>query len=105
LSTYGYLNDHGKMLYGNAFPDGKIPLTSILLESARLGNKPVREEIYRIDIKQMTEEQIDSVVKIVARSTNARTILVRASFVDLGFIPIRASLVATVSTDDLHLFV
>jgi len=93
------------MLYGDAFPDGKIPLTSILLESARLGNKPVREEIYRIDLKQLTEDQVDTIVKIVARSTNARTILVRESFVDLGFIPIRASMVATVRSTDLHLFV
>lgn len=105
MSSYGYLNDQGKMLYGDAFLDGKIPLTSILLESARLGNKPVREEIYRIDFQQMTEEQIDSVVKIVARSTNARTIVVRESFVSLGFIPIRASMVRSVSTTDLHLFV
>ena len=93
------------MLYGDAFPNGKIPLTSILCETTQLGKKPVREEVYRIDIRQMTEEQIDSVVKIVARSTNARTILVRESFVNLGFIPIRASMVETVGTDELHLFV
>jgi len=105
LSSYGYLNEQGKMLYGDAFPDGRIPLTSILLESARLGNKPVREEIYRIDLQQMTEEQIDLVIKVVARSTNARTIVVRESFVSLGFIPIRASMVGSVSSTDLHLFV
>lgn len=106
MPSYGYLNGQGKLLYGDAFPNDKIPLKSIIGEIARLGNEPAREEkIYRIDIQQLTEEQIDTIVKIIARSTNSPTIEIRASFIDLGFIPIRASLVSTTATDDLHLFV
>lgn len=94
------------MLYSDAFPNGKIPLKNILRETTRLGKEPTRvEEIYRIDLQQLTEEQIDCIVKIVARSTSSPTMPVRASFVELGFIPIRASLVSTVGTDELHLFV
>ena len=59
----------------------------------------------KVKKKEMTEEQIDTIVKIIARSTNSPTIEIRASFIDLGFIPIRASLVSTTATDDLHLFV
>lgn len=106
MPSYGYLNEQGKMLYGDAFPDGKIPLISTSCEFARLGKEPALvEKIYRIDIQQMTEEQIDTMVKIVARSNNARTIVIRESFVSLGYIPIRTSLVSTVGIDDLHLFV
>ena len=105
MPSYGYLNAQGKMLYGDAFPNGKIPLKSILYETTLLGKKPFRDEVYHIDIRQLTEKQIDAIIMIVARSTNTPTLRIRESFFELGFIPIRASMVETVGTDDLHLFV
>jgi len=101
--TFGFLNEQGKNLYPNIFPQGRVPLVSIFLEQASLVDfgKIVEKEIYRIDISKISVEQYDAIIAIAAKNNNLSDAYVKLCFDQLQFIPIRADLIATTKTDQL----
>jgi len=101
IKTGGYLNEQGNSLYPGIFPQGRVPLKSILMERALLMDqgKTVEKEIFRIDISKLSDEQYDAVIALVAKTNNLSDAYVKLSLDQLGYIPIRAELISTTFTD------
>jgi len=99
---FGFLNVKGKQLYQDVFASDRIPLQEFI---SHTGIKPdgSEERFYKIALTDLSNEQITKICTIVAKSNNISPELVRLNFDQLGFIPIRASLIdfTGVST---HLF-
>jgi len=101
--TYGILNEQGQNCYPGIFPKGRVPLQSIFMTEALLSEhgKEITSEIYRIAVDKLSLEQIEAIIAIVAKSNNLSIRLVRLSFDQLGFIPIKICFIATLGTDQL----
>jgi len=101
--TYGILNEQGQKSYPGIFSKGRVPLQSIFMTESLLCDqgKEITSEIYRIAVDKLSLEQIEAIIAIVAKSNNLSTRLVRLSFDQLGFIPIKTCFIATLGTDQL----
>ncbi|MGD6810826.1 MAG: hypothetical protein ACQCN3_14105 [Candidatus Bathyarchaeia archaeon] len=55
--SWAYLNSEGKQHWGDIFPDGKVPIQSIIEIPAKLkGIRPI-QKVYMVDWQKLTTEQ------------------------------------------------
>lgn len=94
---WAYLNEEGKELFGQVFPDGEVPVISMIASGATIGGKP--QAIFKVDVKQLSEEQLDTLLEVLSRKFGAPKKLIRKQFEKDGFIPLRASLTNGSGTD------
>lgn len=102
--TFGFLNEEGKKVY-DFFPQGRIPLRSILVESGTFFDdqgKQFQQEMYRVDISKLTEEQYSKLAEIISAKYSVEPAVVKAEYDKFGFIPIRAELISSTCTDRLN---
>ena len=98
-----YLNEEGKKLYGKIFPDGSVPVLSMIPQMASLGENKTPERIYLVYVPELSEEQFNAIVDLVASKFNAPRNAVEADFKKNG-IPLRATLTSGAGTDHPGLF-
>jgi hypothetical protein len=67
--SWAYLNDEGKKLYGSVFPDGKVPIVSIIGFQAEIEGKD--ESVYLIRQEQITPEKLEALLTILAEKFKA----------------------------------
>jgi len=63
---WAYLNDEGKNLYGEIFPDGIVPVKVMFSQGATLENQKGINQVYKVDWEQLTEDQKTSIVKLLS---------------------------------------
>ena len=56
-----YLNDEGKKLWGNVFPDGEVPVLFISPDSIDFVDKK-NVKIFMVQLSVLTQEQIDKIL-------------------------------------------
>lgn len=83
------------------FDRGQVPIINILIPEVGLMEGAGMHEFYRVDVKKLTEDQIDQIAIAVAIECGGRPEEVAAHMVKEGFIPLRALHVASVSSDSL----
>lgn len=55
--SWAYLNAEGKQHWGDIFPDGKVPIHSIITIPAKLKGIRPTQNVYMVDWKKLTTEQ------------------------------------------------
>lgn len=106
---WAHLNEEGKKLYGDIFPNGIVPTKHMITELATLeddnGNPVGKEDVYRIDWDILTEEQRKAWVHRVASKHKVPDAVIRKEFENLGFIPLRKRYTCGSGTNEIHLFI
>ena len=100
-----HLNDEGKNLYGEIYPDGIVPVKIMFSQGARLEGQQRIQRVYKIDWEQLTEKQKDLTIKLLSAKFGAEPELIRHQFESDGFIPLRDKYVSGVGTDQMGLFI
>lgn len=102
--SFGFLNEEGKRLWGSVYPDGKVPLVSIIQELAELDGLSGKRAVYRVPLDSLSSKQFGSIVEVIATKNQVSLGLVRSDLESMGFVPIRAELVSGVGTTNLRMF-
>ncbi len=55
--TWAYLNAEGKAAWGDVFPEGEVPIQSILVQSAALDGIKGAERFFLVDWKELTAQR------------------------------------------------
>lgn len=94
----GYLSEIGKEEMGRIFPLGKVPLKSIVKETATLGGLKGVRDVYRIDIDRLSYDEFAGCINYMAAKHKSSSKDVEKNIRELGFIPMRAEQISSVST-------
>ena len=98
-----YLNQKGMEMFGEVFPSKEVPVISMIPIMMRLGGKPTRA--YKVDLSQLSEEQKEKLLKLMAKKFNAPIEPIKAQIEKDGFIPLREELTSGSGTDQIGLFI
>ena len=97
-----YLNAEGMKLWGEVFPDGIVPVVSMIPGTAFFGGQ--EEKMYLVFHEEMSEDQISGLTKKLAIQFDAPEADVRAQMLR-DRIPLREMFTDGAGTDGLPLFV
>lgn len=96
------LNKEGKILYGEIFPTDEIPVLSMIPTVGGIEGQP--EKVYLIYHEEMTEEQVDTMLTLLAKKFGAEKALIKHEMLK-NRIPIREKYVSSAGTDHPGLFI
>jgi len=99
---WAFLNSEGKKVFGDVFPDGLVPVVSMIPGVAVIGG--VEERIYLVFHEEMSEDQVQLWVKLLASKFGAPEADVMAQMLRVR-IPLREKYTDGAGTDGLPLFV
>jgi len=99
---WAFLNDEGKELYGEVFPDGIVPVVSMIPGTAVIGGQ--EEKIYLVCHEELSEVQTEKLVKLLAGVFGAPEADVKAELLK-NRIPLRAKYTGGSGTNHPGLFV
>jgi len=94
------LNEVGKALFGEVFPDGRVPVVSMIPSWAKLGGSMEASRVYIVKVSELSEEQFSKIVDMVSARFGADREAVEKDFKDHG-IPLREALTSGAGTDEL----
>jgi hypothetical protein len=94
------LNEMGKALYGEIFPDGRVPVVSMIPSWAKLGGSKEASKVYIVKVSGLSEQQFSKIVEMVSARFGADREVVEKDFKDHG-IPLREELTSGAGTDEL----
>lgn len=97
-----YLNDEGKKIYGSVFPDGTVPVVSMVPTVGKLGGQA--QSMFKVDLKQLSQNQIDALLDLMSRKFHAPRESIKKQLDKDGYIPLRQSLTSGSGTDQMGLF-
>lgn len=97
-----FLNVEGKKLYGDIFPDGMVPVVSMIPGTAIIGDQ--EEKIYLVCHEELSEVQTKKLVKLLAGAFRAPEADVEAELLK-NRIPLRTKYTDGVASNALVLFV
>ena len=100
---WAHLNEEGKKLFGEIFPDGIVPVVNMLPSPAKLGGKTTR--MFKVDIKQLSTNQMTELLEILSRKFNAPKDAIKRQIQTDGFVPLRKSMTSGSGTDQMGLFI
>jgi hypothetical protein len=98
------LNAEGKALWGNIFPDGEVPVQSIIAQSATLEGIDKPERVFLVDWKELTAEQQDAVLEKLSKRSGASKPAILKDVLKIG-LPLREKYTEGCGTGRLGLFV
>jgi len=103
MASWAYLNEEGKKLWGDIFPDGRIPVVSMVGQLAVLGDREEPEPIYMIRTSDLTPDQFGKILDKVSKNFSANREEVKTNF-EKENIPLRQSLTSGAGTDNPGIF-
>ena len=83
------LNDEGMKIWGDIFPDGKVPVTSMQFQDMKLG--PARERAVLVAWKTLPEEKQNAILNKIHERTGGKVTDIQSNILEIG-LPIRESL-------------
>lgn len=99
-----HLSKEGVKELGHIFKDGIVPVKCFLPAQATLGEERKKAEVYLIDLKQLTEEQVDLCCEYAGRLQGVSGAVVKRDICRSGELPIRDVHVSGSGTDyPLHI--
>ncbi len=102
--TWAYLNDEGKAVWGDVFPDGEVPVQSIIAQSATLEGVDKAERVFLVDWKELTAQQQDAVLEKLSKRSGARKDVILRDVLKIG-LPLREKYTEGCGTTRLGLFI
>ncbi len=104
MKNWVHLNDKGKELYGEIFPDGIVPVRSFIPQQARLGAERQVKRIFLVNVDEITEDQFNAIVDSVVKRMRVPRSAVERDFKANG-IPLRAELTSGSGTTQQGFFI
>jgi len=98
-----YLNEEGKKLYGGIFPEGQLPVISMIPQLAKLGDLEKVSQVYLIRVGDLTSEQFTKIVDLVVKNLGGSRADIERDFKEHN-IPLRAELTSGSGTDNIGFF-
>ena len=102
--TWASLNVEGKTVWGDVFPDGEVPVQSIISQSATLEGIDKTERVFLIDWKELTVQQQDAVLEKLSKRSGAAKNIILKDILKIG-LPLREKYTDSCGTTRLGLFV
>ena len=86
--TWAYLNAEGKAVWGDVFPDGEVPVQSIIAQPATLEGIDKTERVFLVDWKELTAQQQDAILEKISKRSGARKDVILKDVLKVG-LPLR----------------
>jgi hypothetical protein len=96
------LNEEGKKVWGDVFPDNKVPVTSIIFQEAHVGDH--REKVCMVNWQLLNEKQKIQIIRKIAAKTGAWESDIADDIKRIG-LPLRESLTMGVIAFELRFFI
>jgi hypothetical protein len=101
--TWACLNAEGKAVLGDVFPDGEVPIQSIIPQPANLGGVDGIEKVFLVDWKELTSQQQDFILETISKKFGASKEVILKDILKVG-LPLREKLTDGGGTIRLELF-
>ena len=101
---WAYLNEEGMKIYGETFPEKKVPVLSMIPVRGPLGTPDNVEDFFRVQWGELTEDQQDAVLGIISERFGVKKAQVLDQIERVG-LPLRSSLTNGSGTNHLGLFI
>ena len=102
--TWASLNVEGKAVWGDVFPDGEVPVQSIIAQPATLEGIDETERVFLVDWKELTDQQQDAVLEKLSKRSGASKEVIIKDVLKIG-LPLREKYTDCCGTTRLGLFV
>ena len=102
--TWAYLNAEGKAVWGDVFPDGEVPVQSIIAQPATLEGIDKTERVFLVDWKELTAQQQNAVLEKLSKRSGARKDVILKDILKIG-LPLREKYTEGCGTSRLGLFI
>ena len=104
FKTWASLNGEGKTVWGDVFPDGEVPVQSIIAQHATLEGVDKTERVFLVDWKELTDQQQDAVLEKLSKRSGASKNIILKDVQKIG-LPLREKYTDSCGTTRLGLFV
>ena len=102
--TWACLNVEGKKAWRDVFPDGEVPVQSILAQTAALKGVEKTESVFLVDWEELTVQQQDMIIEKLSKRSGAAKSVVLKDVLKIG-LPLREKHTDGCGTTRLGLFV
>jgi hypothetical protein len=102
--TWASLNAEGKAVWGDVFPDGEVPIQSIIAQSATLEGIETTERVFLVDWNELTGKQQDTILEKTSRRSGAAKDVILKDVLRIG-LPLREKYTDSCGTTRLGLFI
>jgi hypothetical protein len=101
--TWACLNEEGKKVWGDIFPDGEIPVQSIIAQAATLEGIDKAERVFLVDWKELAPQQQEAVLEKLCKRSGASKNVILKDIQKIG-LPLREKYTDSCGTTRLELF-
>jgi hypothetical protein len=101
--TWAYLNAEGKKLWGDVFPEGEVPIQSMIAQTATLEGIDGIEKVFLVDWKELSTEQQKSVLEKISKLSGASKDAILKDVLKVG-LPLRQKYTEGCGTRRMELF-
>jgi hypothetical protein len=98
------LNAEGKAVLGDVFPDGEVPIQSIMPQHAILEGTMGIDKVFLVDWKELSAKQQDALLEKISKKFGASKETILKDILKMG-LPLREELTEGGGTIRLELFV
>ena len=98
------LNEEGKKLYGEIFPNGEVPVLSFVPQTAKLEGVEKPERVFIIYWDELTEEQKEMLLTRFSKRSGVSKEVIKAEIEKTG-LPLREKYTAGSGTNHLGLLI
>ena len=101
--TWASLNSEGKAVWGDVFPEGEVPVQSIIAQAATLEGIAENEKVFLVDWKELTAQQQDAVLEKLSKRSGAAKDVILKDILKIG-LPLREKYTDGCGTTRMELF-
>jgi hypothetical protein len=101
--TWAYLNAEGKKLWGDVFPDGEVPIQSMIAQAATLEGIDGIGRVFLVDWKELSTEQQKTVLEKISKMSGVSKDAILKDVLKVG-LPLRQKYTEGCGTSRMELF-
>ena len=101
--SWAYLNAEGKKHWGDIFPDGKVPIHSIVTIPAKLKGIRPTQTVYMVDWQKLTTEKQLAILEKLSKLSGSPTEEIVKDILEVG-LPLREKYTDCSATSQVELF-
>ena len=102
--TWACLNAEGKAVWGDVFPNGEVPVQSIIAQHATLEGIDKPERVFLVNWKELTAQQQDAILDKISKRCGASKDVILKDILKVG-LPFREKYTDGCGTSRLGLFI
>lgn len=100
---WAYLNEEGKKLWGDIFPDGVVPVKVMFAQNAILEGQKESMKVFLISHDELAPDQLDAILIKLSNKFSAPKEVIKKDIMKSG-LPLRAELTSGSGTNQAGLF-